>query len=81
MKIGSLYQYSSTRRIELFENPENSNSFIVDFLGLLSPKEPFVLLEIISLEDIFWRLRILTIDGKVGWITIQFVSLLQEAKK
>lgn len=79
MKIGTLYQYPSTRRIELFENPKESD-YIIDFLGLLEPNEPFVLLETISLEDVFWRLRILTTDGKMGWITIQIINLLQEAK-
>lgn len=79
LKIGSLYQYPATRRIELFDSPDK-DSFIVDFLGLIEANEPFALLDYISLEDIWWRLKILTADGKIGWVTIQFINHLRESK-
>ena len=80
LKIGALYKYPSIKRIELFDNPEK-DSFIVDFIGLTEANEPFVLLDYISLEDVWWRLKILTTDGKIGWVTIQIIKFLEELKK
>ena len=79
MNIGDLYCYPATLRLELFEDA-GSGSYIVDFIGLIEPKEPFVLLGLISLEDAFWRLYVLTTDGRMGWVTVQFIRYLEEVK-
>ena len=49
-------------------------------LCFIEPKEPFVLLDVISLEDAFWRLYVLTTDGRMGWVTVQFIRYLEEVK-
>ena len=78
--LGGLYHLPSTSRIEIYDNPNQQNSYIVDFVGLLEAKEIFVLLEVISFEDIWWRLKVLTTKGEIGWINVQFIQYLEEVE-
>ena len=79
MNIGDLYCYPATLRLELFEDP-STDYLIIDYLGLIEPEHPFVLLNFLSLEEVFWRLYVLTTDGRMGWVTVQFIRYLEEVK-
>ena len=79
--LGGLYYYPSVRRIELYNNPTNYDDFIADHLRLLEAKEIFVLLEVVSFDDIWYRLKILTTKGEIGWINIQLIRYLEEVRE
>ena len=79
MILGRLYCFPGDLRVEIFEDP-SIDSLVVDYLGLTEQEHPFVLLDVISLEDTFWRLYVLTTDGRMGWVTVQFIRYLEEVK-
>ena len=71
MNIGGLYSYWDARSIY----PE-SNDYL-EVLATINPNEPFVLLEMKTVQEWGQYLKVLTIDGILGWVFIGNLSQIK----
>jgi len=75
MIIGKLYKTLEVKVLVRYDDPKN-DSFSSELVGYLFPKDIFVLLEIIDINNpirpkISKRALVLTEEGKVCWINLR----------
>lgn len=62
--LGDLYTCSSS--IILWENTDT----VLTLVGCVLKNKPFIILEFEKLNDLRSYIRVLTLDGKIGWAKI-----------